>query len=68
MNDFWVTPVFLLFAAATAVQLAAWWALYARLAFYRAPRTAHRERPPVSVLVCARNEAPRLRANLPALL
>ncbi len=68
MNDFWVTPVFLLFAAATAVQLAAWWALYARLAFYRAPRTAYLERPPVSVLVCARNEAPRLRANLPALL
>ena len=64
-----LTLVFCSFIAATAIQLAAWWGLYSKLAFYKAdsgvellPVT------PVSVLICARNEANNLRQNLPLVL
>ncbi len=69
---FWVV-LFGVFATATAVQLVVWWGLFARLAF-RQPAFSGAEQvdttrlPPVSVLICARNEAVNLAANLPAVL
>ncbi len=62
------TLLFWLFAGATAIQLAAWWGLYIRLARHPAPGAAPFPSAPVSVIVCARNEALHLTAFLPAVL
>ncbi len=59
----------LVFLLATAVQLAVWWGVFARLAFYRHFTEKTAEKPlPCSVLLCARNAAPLLRRNLGAVL
>ncbi|MCS7035860.1 MAG: glycosyltransferase [Saprospiraceae bacterium] len=60
-----------LLISATVIQLAFWWGVYARLAFHRPTAQAvlsDDELPPLSVLVCARNEAENLQRHLPALL
>lgn len=63
-------PVALLLLA-TAIQLALWAGVYARLAFHRPTSAAPLDDsvlPALSVLVCARNEAENLRRHLPAVL
>lgn len=65
--------LFGVYATATVVQLVVWWGLFARLAFRKpgllAPATLNVTcLPPVSVLICARNEAANLAANLPVVL
>ena len=63
-----------LLVVATAVQVIAWLSVFARLAWHRsAPRTApcatrNTRKPPLSVVICARNEAGNLRQNLPFVL
>lgn len=58
-----------LFLAATAVQLFYWLLVFSRLASHRQPLSpADREREPVSIIICARNEAENLRQNLPYFL
>jgi len=58
-----------LFLAATLVQLFFWSFFFARLAFYRpVPRSTNMEHKPVSIVICARNEAENLRKNLPHFL
>lgn len=60
---FWV------FLLATAIQLLAWWGIFARLAFrVTRPKRMAATKLPVSVLICARNEVANLRQNLPAIL
>jgi glycosyltransferase involved in cell wall biosynthesis len=71
-NGFWAV-LFGVYAAATAVQLVVWWALFARLAFRKVDfpldcETDTARLPPLSVLICVRNEAVNLAANLPAVL
>jgi glycosyltransferase involved in cell wall biosynthesis len=53
------------------VQLAYLLLVFSRLAYYRLPATnmdANSDHPPVSVIICARNEAENLHKNLPSVL
>ena len=60
-----------LLGMATLVQLIYWLGIFSRLAFYKekerviAPTETH---PPVSVIICARNEAQNLKNNLPHII
>ncbi|GAB4498747.1 MAG: glycosyltransferase [Saprospiraceae bacterium] len=72
-SDF-IWPVFLgLYAAATLAQLIVWWAIFRKLAFRNwksdvgEPLISH-SRSPISVIICARNEADNLRRFLPKIL
>lgn len=57
-----------LFLTATAIQLFYWLFVFSRLAFYRQPPLPPGPREPVSIIICARNEADNLRRNLPFFL
>lgn len=64
--------IFLLFVGATIVQLVFWLFLFTKLAFYRPEKVTYKkgeiEEKPVSVIICARNEAENLKKNLPKIL
>jgi cellulose synthase/poly-beta-1,6-N-acetylglucosamine synthase-like glycosyltransferase len=60
--------VLLAFWLATFVQLIFWIALFGRLAFKKKPPPGRSPLPPLSVVICARNEAIKLAARLPAVL
>lgn len=71
MSLTFVWVVFILFIAATSVQLFFWFFVFSRLAFFpikTKKRVSDSELPPVSVVVCARNEADNLRYHLPHIL
>lgn len=55
---------FLLF---TAIQMIFWLGIYARLPFFKS-RSGYHQKSPVSVVICARNEAGNLERNLPLVL
>ena len=58
-----------LFLAATAVQLFYWLFVFSRLAFHHpSPPSSQPGKEPVSIIICARNEAENLRRNLPYFL
>ncbi|WP_282783709.1 glycosyltransferase [Phaeodactylibacter xiamenensis] len=62
-------PILLgLFLAATFVQLLYWLGLFSRLALYRQPPPPKVPPEPVSIIICAHNEAENLRQNLPLFL
>lgn len=73
-----VLTIFLLFSMATLIQILAWWGLFGRFAFRKPsafakatadkPALATENRPSVTVLICARNEAENLKQNLPQIL
>ena len=64
------------FIACTLVQMAYWWGLFSKLAFYKKPsegsknptKTPITEQKPVSIVICARNEAENLAKFLPRIL
>ncbi len=64
------------FSACTIVQLAYWWGLFSKLAFYKsspenngnAAKSGETEQKPVSIIICARNEAENLAKFLPRIL
>ncbi|MCK6691891.1 MAG: glycosyltransferase [Thermoanaerobaculia bacterium] len=61
--------LFALFVCATLAQMAVWQFLFGRLARYKPVNNGEKtDLPPVSVLICARNEALNLQKYLPALL
>ena len=68
--------LFLGFITSTLVQLAYWWGLFSKLAFYKNPsepsktpiNTDQIEEKPVSIVICARNEAENLTKFLPRIL
>lgn len=70
------TLLILGFTACTLVQLAYWWGLFSKLAFYKKPsedkskeqKKAENEQKPVSIIICARNEAENLTKFLPRIL
>lgn len=69
---FWQTA-FWLYIIAAVVQLAAWWGLFARLAFWKKlsiyqPTDQSQINQSTSIIICARNEADNLRRHLPAIL
>ncbi len=69
MNFTLLETVFLtILAGAVFIQLAYYWLLFARLAFYKPKKVADVYASPVSVVLVARNEYTNLKNNLPIIL
>jgi len=71
IQSFSLTELILLasFALVVLVQLIFYWAVFARLAFYKPSKKLSTENmPPVSVVIAARNEYYNLNDNLPSVL
>ena len=64
----WRLILFVSFCVVTLIQLLYYWGFFSRLAFYKKPDKEKSQQHPVSVIVCARDEAPNLARNLPGLL
>lgn len=64
----WPMLVFAAFCLVTLIQLFYYWGIFSRLAFFKKPLRETSQQHPVSVIVCARDEAPTLARNLPGLL
>jgi glycosyltransferase involved in cell wall biosynthesis len=62
-----IETLFIVLIIATLIQLAFYWLVYGRLAFYKRKEN-NQESKPVSVIICARNESIRLRKYLPFIL
>src|SRR5688572_6477572 len=60
--------IFYCFCAVTAVQVFYYLFLFSRLAFYKSPAKRVSQTHPVSVIICARDEAANLAKNLPGAL
>ncbi|MBC7652405.1 MAG: glycosyltransferase [Deinococcales bacterium] len=60
--------VFIVFCVITAIQIFYYLFLFRRLAFYKAPVKSSSISQPVSVIICARDEAANLAKNLPGIL
>jgi glycosyltransferase involved in cell wall biosynthesis len=64
----WWQLVFYAFCIVTLIQLIYYWALFVRVPNHRKSEKFQSQQHPVSVVVCARDEAPNLARNLPGLL
>jgi glycosyltransferase involved in cell wall biosynthesis len=64
----WKLTLFLLFFTVTLLQLLYYWVIFVRLAFYRKKKPARSQQHPVSVIICARDEAGNIAKNLPGVL
>jgi len=63
------TVILYVFIIATVIQLAYWLLLFSKLAFYKtAATTVIDVEQPVSIIICAKNEAENLKKNLPRIL
>ena len=60
--------IFSVFAFITLIQLVYHWLFFSRLAFFKASDKVRSQTQPVSVIVCARDEAANLATNLPGIL
>lgn len=60
--------LFLSFCVVALFQLLYYWYFFLRLAFYKKPGKERNQQHPVSVIICARDEAPNLARNLPGVL
>ncbi|MBC7721823.1 MAG: glycosyltransferase [Pedobacter sp.] len=60
--------VFIVFCVITAIQIFYYLFLFRRLAVYKAPLKSSSISQPVSVIICARDEADNLAKNLPGIL
>jgi biofilm PGA synthesis N-glycosyltransferase PgaC len=61
--------ILIILICSLVIQLIFWLGFFARLAYYKIPDTTVTETSkPVSVVICARNEAGNLKNNLPAIL
>ncbi|HYE54597.1 MAG TPA: glycosyltransferase [Chitinophagaceae bacterium] len=67
-NVDWGMVLFIVFALVVVVQLFYHWWFFRRLAFYKAAERTRSQTHPVSVIVCARDEAGNLVKNLPGIL
>ncbi len=63
-----LTLIFILYCIAAAVQLFFYLWFYLAPAFYRHPDLPEKELPPLSVIICARNESANLKRFLPLVL
>ncbi|MEO6963492.1 MAG: glycosyltransferase [Puia sp.] len=64
----WSEIWFALFCLITAIQVFYYSWFFQRLAFFHKPTKEKSQQHPVSVIICARDEAPNLAANLPGAL
>jgi len=60
--------IFSVFAFITLIQLVYHWVFFSRIAFFRTSNKTRSQTQPVSVIVCARDEAANLATNLPGIL
>ena len=60
--------IFIVFCIVTAIQIGYYLFLFRRLAVYQAPVKSSSIEQPVSVIICARDEASNLAKNLPGIL
>ena len=65
---YWPELIFGAFCLVVLIQLVYYIAIFSRLAFYKATPKLHNEQRPVSVVICARDEANNLAKNLPGVL
>jgi glycosyltransferase involved in cell wall biosynthesis len=66
--DYWWQIVFIAFCGVIAVQVFYYLFFFSRLAFYKKNNKAVNQQHPVSVVVCARDEADNIVKNLPGIL
>jgi glycosyltransferase involved in cell wall biosynthesis len=64
----WWQVVFYVFCLVTLIQLSFYFLLFRRVAFYKKPGKDKSQQHPVSVIVCARDEAANLAKHLPGVL
>ncbi len=64
----WRQALFFAFVAVTLVQLFYYWGFFRRLAFYRPRPKEQSQQHPVTVIVCARDQADNLTEKLPGVL
>src|SRR5882724_11031998 len=60
--------IFYLFAFVTLIQLLYYWGFFRRVAFFKPKEKTNSQQHPVTVIVCARDEAANLARNLPGVL
>ena len=65
---FWSEAVFTVFCIVILVQLFYYLYFFLKLALYKPKEKAHNEQRPVSVVICARDEASNIVKNLPGVL
>ncbi|NLA48089.1 MAG: transmembrane glycosyltransferase, partial [Bacteroidales bacterium] len=65
-DNLFLSVVFIIFAFSAAVQLFHYLWFYLAVPLYRYPEEEKTEKKPVSVIICARNEAENLRKFLPS--
>jgi len=66
--DIITISIFIVFAASFLIQFFYYTFFYLRIAFYRDKRSAKKVQLPVSIIICAKNEAAQLEAFLPEIL
>ncbi len=69
-SDYFTCAVLIVFLLSVIIQLLYYLIVYVRVAWRRKKQNENRlnETPPISVIICARNEEDNLTANLPAIL
>lgn len=65
---YWWQPVFYVFCLVTLIQLIYYWSIFNRVGSFRPADRTKSQQHPVSIVVCARDEAANLARNLPGLL
>lgn len=64
----WRLILFIVFCTITFIQLVYYWGIFSRLAFYKKKPRETTQQHPVSVIICARDEAANLARNMPGVL
>lgn len=64
----WWQVLFYVFCVVALIQLLYYWIIFQRLAWYRPSEKIQSQQHPVSVIICARDEAANLARNLPGVL
>ncbi len=65
---YWREIIFGMFCLVTFIQICYYTGFFSRLAFYKPKPKLHNEQRPVSVIICARDEADNIVKNLPGVL
>jgi glycosyltransferase involved in cell wall biosynthesis len=68
LNLNWGMISLVLFSLVSILQLLYYWGIFSRLAFYKPKEKEQSQTHPVSVIICARDEAGNLARNLPGVL
>ncbi|WP_207492555.1 glycosyltransferase [Aridibaculum aurantiacum] len=66
--NYWEEAVFILFCITTLIQICYFTGIFSRLAFYTSKPKLQNQQQPVSVVICARDEAGNIIKNLPGVL